>query len=72
MLSIIYGNKEVCKISNTPEHLKFHTPKKVGDRSWKIVDEATQEVVDSYTPSRKTRPACQTSYNGSWAATVNK
>lgn len=69
MLSVQFNGVEVVKIPNTPQHLNFLTPEK-RDRAWKIVDEESGKVVDSYTPPRKTKPAPCTCYVGSWAATV--
>ena len=72
MLSLQFSGNEVIKMPNTQQYLKFHTPKKSGDREWKIIDEETGKIVDSYTPSRRTRQKPCTSYEGSWADTVSK
>lgn len=47
--------------------LKFHTPKKSGDRPWRIVRLDTGAVVDSYTPSKPKKDKPDTPYAGSWA-----
>lgn len=70
MLSLQYNGTEVVKMPNTQKHLPFFTPAKSGERSWQIVDDESGNVVDSYTPPRKTKPAPCTCYVGSWAATV--
>lgn len=72
MLSLQYNGKEVVKMPNTQKHLQFFNPAKSGERSWQIVDEESGNVVDSYTPPRKTKPVPCTCYEGSWAATVNQ
>lgn len=72
MLSIQVNGVEAAKVSNTPQHLKFYTPAKHGNRAWKIVDEETGLTIDSYTPPRKTKPVPCTPYKGSWAESVNR
>ena len=67
MFSIQHGpkNGESAKVPFAA--LKFHTPAKCGDRSWRIVNEETGEIVDSYSPPRihRDKPIC--SYERSWA-----
>jgi len=72
MLSLQYNGTEVVKMPNTQKHLQFFTPAKSGERSWQIVDEESGNVVDSYTPPRKTKTAPGTHYKDSWADTVNQ
>jgi hypothetical protein len=71
MLSFQHGPNwvESIKTPNTPTYLKIYTPPKLpSERRWRIVDEVTGEIVDSYTPPPPPkRPKPITNYIGSWA-----
>lgn len=76
MLSFQHGPNftESVKTPNTPEYLRIHTPPKHGrdTRRWRIINEETGEVVDSYTPEpppKRPKPICDPTK--SWAAMVN-
>lgn len=76
MLSVQVGPKfkEILKMPNTPAYLRHHTPSKVGPNAlrWRIVNEETGEIVDSFTPDpTPTRPKPICDPTKSWAATVN-
>lgn len=71
MLSIHFNGKDSgIKISRA--HLPWHTPVKHGARGWKIVDDQTQEIVDSYTPLRIKSEKVITPHAGSWMTLVNQ
>ena len=68
-LLLYFNGAVIMHMSKT--HLRFHTPRKSGDHAWKIVDSAdNNRVIDSYTPTRRTRPTPITSYKGSWAESL--
>jgi|JI8StandDraft_1071087.scaffolds.fasta_scaffold481885_1 hypothetical protein len=70
MLILHVNDKEIMRMSEA--HLRFHRPTRNGDRSWKIIDDGTNEVIDSYTPSRPEKSKPITPYKGSWAEDMEK
>lgn len=52
--------------------LPHHTPKKTGDRAWKIVCVEDGTTIDSYTPYRPKPDKPITPYSGSWAESMQK
>lgn len=64
MISVQVNGKEICKLSSLKQ-VPFHHPSR-GDKSWKIIDEDTGEVLASYAPHcpRKNKP--EVGYERSW------
>lgn len=70
-LVLMVKGVQVCKLS--PAHLPYHTPRKCGDRPWKIIVEGQPDnVIDSYTPARVVKPQPITPFKGSWAQSMKR
>jgi hypothetical protein len=71
MISVQHGPRFVESVKlSSPALIKFHTPRRSGDCRWRIVDEETGKVLDSYTPykPKRDKPIC--GWAGSWAASM--
>jgi hypothetical protein len=68
MLTLFVDGREIMKMGYA--HLPFHTPARTGDRSWKIVEDGTGKVLDSFTPPKPKKPVPITRYKGSWAESM--
>lgn len=71
MLSI-HLNEIDSGIKITRAHLPWHTPAKRGVNTWKIIDDQTKEIVDSYIPPRNKSEKAITHLAGSWMKLVNQ
>lgn len=73
MLHIITGNrnnKPTVIMTNTPAHIKHHTPTAT-HYSWWMVDSDTNEVIKSYTvPAKPARQQVCTPRAGAWCNTL--
>ncbi len=68
MLKLLVNNKEIMRMSHA--HLPFHIPARSGNRSWKIVDEESGQIIDQYQPSSKKKDKPITPFDGSWAESM--